>query len=63
MAVSKKLYGLRYIPRPDLNLYHPDANAYEVRETTAEGEDKLVAVFIHDNFARKYKVRPCRALS
>eukprot|EP00658_Telonema_sp_P-2_P084292 TRINITY_DN9319_c0_g1_i3.p1 TRINITY_DN9319_c0_g1~~TRINITY_DN9319_c0_g1_i3.p1 ORF type:complete len:655 (+),score=134.46 TRINITY_DN9319_c0_g1_i3:152-1966(+) len=56
MAVSNKLFGLRYVPRPDLQLYHPDAQAYEVRETDpSTGADKLVAVFISDNFARPFK--------
>jgi peptidyl-dipeptidase Dcp len=48
--VSYKLFGLEYIERPDIPLYHPDVKLYEVRE----GE-KLVALFIHDNFARPYK--------
>ena len=52
MAVSNKLYGLKYVPRDDLVSYHPDVKTYEVRE---EATDKLMAIFIHDNFARKYK--------
>lgn len=55
MAVSNKLFGLRYIKRDDLPSYHPDVDTYEVRETLDDGADKLVAIFIHDNFARKYK--------
>jgi peptidyl-dipeptidase Dcp len=51
-AVSNKLYGLKYVPRKDIVSYHPDVTTYEVRD---EATDKLVAVFIHDNFARKYK--------
>ena len=54
-AVSKKLFGLKYIPREDVVSYHPDVKTYEVREELPDGTDKLVAVFIHDNFARKYK--------
>lgn len=54
-AVSHNLFGLRYIKRPDITAYHPDVDIYEVRETLADGTDKLVAVFIHDNYARQYK--------
>lgn len=55
MAVSNKLFGLRYIKKDDIVSYHPDVDTYEVRETTEDGTDKLVAIFIHDNYARKYK--------
>ena len=55
MAVSNKLFGLRYVKRPDLVSYHPDVDTYEVRETMPDGTDKLVAIFIHDNYARPYK--------
>lgn len=59
MTVSNKLFGLRYVKRDDIISYHPDVNTYEVRETITgpDGEetDKLVAVFIHDNFARQFK--------
>jgi peptidyl-dipeptidase Dcp len=55
MAVSNKLFGLHYIKRDDIQSYHPDVDTYEVRETLEDGTDKLVAIFIHDNFARKYK--------
>ena len=54
--VSNQLYGLKYVKRDDVPMYHPDVNLYEVRKSTGEnGEDKLVALFIHDNFARSYK--------
>lgn len=56
MSVSNKLFGLRYVHRPDISLYHPDAQAYEVREPDGStGEDKLVAIFIADNFSRPFK--------
>lgn len=54
-AVSKNLYGLKYIPRDDVVPYHPDVKVYEVREELEDGTDKLVAIFIHDNYARKFK--------
>lgn len=53
--VSKKLYGLRYVLREDLEGYHEDVKTYEVRETLDDGSDKLVAIFLHDNYARQYK--------
>eukprot|EP00804_Cyclotella_cryptica_P031396 CCRYP_012206-RA/>CCRYP_012206-RA protein AED:0.07 eAED:0.07 QI:0/0/0/1/1/1/2/0/712 len=53
--VSKKLYGLKYLRRPDIVTYHPDVNVYEVRRDKENGEDELVAIFIHDNYARPYK--------
>ena len=55
MAVSNKLFGLKYVKRDDIASYHPDVDTYEVRETAQDGTDKLVAIFIHDNYARKYK--------
>jgi peptidyl-dipeptidase Dcp len=46
-----RLFGLRFVPRGDCPLYHPDVRAYEVR-----GEDgKPVGLFLHDNFARPGK--------
>ena len=61
MAVSNKLYGLKYVKRDDIESYHEDVDTYEVYYQTSngdggdEGEHKLKAVFIHDNFARKFK--------
>lgn len=49
--VSNKLYGLKYVKRDDIAGYHEDVNTYEVRD----GDDKLVAIFLHDNYARAYK--------
>lgn len=48
--VSKKLYGLTYVKRDDIAGYHPDVNVYEVRK-----ENDLVAIFLHDNYARSFK--------
>lgn len=54
--VSNKLYGLKYVKRDDVQAYHPDVNVYEVRRNK-EGTDKdeLVALFLHDNYARANK--------
>jgi len=54
-AVSNNLFGLKYVKRPDIKAYHPDVDIYEVRKTAEDGEEKLVAIFIHDNYARPYK--------
>ena len=51
---ANQLFGLRFVLRPDLVAYHPDVKTYEVRETVA-GEDRLVAIFLHDNFSRPHK--------
>lgn len=44
------LFGLRFIHKPELSSFHSDAKVYEVYE-----DSKLVAIFVHDNFARKGK--------
>jgi peptidyl-dipeptidase Dcp len=53
MAVSNKLFGLKYILRDDITSYHESVKTYEVRDE--RNNDKLVALFIHDNYARPYK--------
>ena len=54
-ATVERLYGLRFVrveePPP---LYHPDVELYEVRDVGA-GEEALVALFLHDNYARPNK--------
>ncbi|HJU16739.1 MAG TPA: M3 family metallopeptidase [Stellaceae bacterium] len=46
-----RLFGLSFVPRADLPVYHPDVRAYEVRDRA----DRLVGIFLHDNFARPGK--------
>lgn len=48
---AQRLFDLRFTPREDLVLYHPDARAYEVHG--ADGQP--IGLFIHDNFARPTK--------
>jgi len=50
-AVSGNLFGLRYVKRDDVELFHPDVNCYEVRDK----DDKLVSIFLHDNYSRRFK--------
>ena len=47
---AHRLFGVRFVARPDLELYHPDVRAYEVQR-----DGKSIAVFLHDNFARSTK--------
>ncbi len=48
---AKRLFGLQFMPRDDLPVYHPDVKAYEVRH--ADG--RPLGVFLQDNFARPSK--------
>ncbi len=48
---AERLFGLRFIRRDDLPVYHPDIRGYEVVDT----EDKHVAIFLGDYFARSSK--------
>ena len=48
---AERLFGISFVERRDLKLYHPDVRAYEVRD--AEG--RHVGLFLHDNFARPGK--------
>lgn len=51
---ANQLYGLRFVPRTDLVTYHADVVSYEVWETV-DGSDRLVGIFLHDNYGRQYK--------
>jgi peptidyl-dipeptidase Dcp len=46
-----RLFGLKFIHRPEIAAYHPDVKVYEVQGRDAD----LVGVFLHDNFARATK--------
>ena len=48
---AQRLFGLRFTPRADLPVYHPDVAAYEVRDAAG----RVVAIFMQDNFARPSK--------
>ncbi len=48
---AERLFGLRFIPRPDLPVYHPDVRAFEV----VDREGGHVAVFLGDYYARSSK--------
>ena len=46
-----RLFGIRFEPRPDLPVYHPDVEAYELFDV----DGKSLAIFYADYFARKGK--------
>lgn len=48
---AQRLFGLRFVARPDVAGYHQDVRVYEVRNA----DDSLRGIFIQDNFARASK--------
>jgi peptidyl-dipeptidase Dcp len=48
---AQRLFGIRFVEQPQTKVYHPDVKVYEVRSAG----DKLIGVFLHDNFARPSK--------
>ncbi|MGK2898153.1 MAG: M3 family metallopeptidase [Burkholderiaceae bacterium] len=48
---AQRLFGIRFVARPELRAYHPDVQVYEVRGA----DDSTIGVFLHDNFARATK--------
>ncbi len=49
--VARKLYGIKFEPAPDIDVYHPDVKAYKVKDKTGE----LLAIFYADFFPRPGK--------
>ena len=52
---SSKLFGLKYVERSDITSYHSDVRTYEVREETENSQDRIVSIFMKDDFARRCK--------
>jgi peptidyl-dipeptidase Dcp len=48
---AQRLFGLKFVERRDLETYHPDVRAFEVRNR----DDRTIGVFLSDNFARPSK--------
>src|SRR6185436_12827634 len=48
---AHRLFGLSFVPRPEIRAYHPDVRVFEVRGA----DDRMVGVFLSDNFARPNK--------
>jgi peptidyl-dipeptidase Dcp len=46
-----RLFDLRFLPRPEIAVYHPDVRVYEVQRSNGSA----VGLFLHDNFARPTK--------
>ena len=49
--VAERLFDIRAIEKTDVPVYHPDVRVFEIRDR----EDKLVAMFLGDYFARSSK--------
>jgi peptidyl-dipeptidase Dcp len=49
--VAGRLFGIRAVEKKGIAAYHPDVRVFEIRD----GEDKLVALFLGDYFARSSK--------
>jgi peptidyl-dipeptidase Dcp len=47
---ASRLFGLEFVPRPDVTAYHPDVRTYEVRKGDAH-----LGVFLADHYARADK--------
>ena len=62
---ARELFGLAFVPRPDLTSFHPDAKVFEVQQLPqpgAAGEGggegaapRTIALFVADDFARPNK--------
>ncbi len=48
---AHRLFGISFVPRPDIVTYHPDVRVFEVRGADA----RLIGVFLSDNYARPNK--------
>ena len=47
---AQRLFGIRMVRNDAIPVYHPDVVPYEVHDG-----DKLIGIFLHDNFARQTK--------
>ena len=47
---ASRLFGLSFVARPEITVYHPDVRVYEVQRDGA-----AIGLFLHDNFARPSK--------
>ena len=48
---AHRLFGISFKQLPDVRAYHPDVKTYQVTDRSGN----LVAIFLHDNFARATK--------
>jgi Zn-dependent oligopeptidase len=55
---AHSLFGLIFTHMPDQEGYHPDVKVYKVTEMITQSdseEERLVGIFLHDNFSRAGK--------
>jgi peptidyl-dipeptidase Dcp len=53
---AQRLFGLRFVEQPQIKAYHPDVKVYAVHDAArGDGDDSLIGIFLHDNFARTTK--------
>ena len=52
---AQRLFGLRFVRRPDLHAYHPDVQVYQVDCPVDGAAGQPVGLFLHDNFSRPNK--------
>ena len=50
-GLATRLYGVQFVPRTDLPVYHPDVRVYDVQD----GDGRHLALFYADFFPRKGK--------
>ena len=50
-GLATRLYGLQFVPRPDLPAYHPDVKVYDVQDASG----RHLALFYADFFPRRGK--------
>ena len=48
---ASRLFGVRFVARPEIAVYHPDVRVYEVQGAGGAA----IGLFLHDNFARPSK--------
>lgn len=48
---AERLFGVSFVERPELPVYHADVKAYEMRDR----DGQVAGIFLHDNFARPSK--------
>jgi peptidyl-dipeptidase Dcp len=48
---AARLFGVRFVSRPQIQAYHPDVRVYEVQNAAGIA----IGLFLHDNFARPTK--------
>ena len=48
---AHRLFGLSFVPRPDIVTYHPDVHVFEV----CGADDQPIGIFLSDNYARPNK--------